>query len=230
MRVDIPPFNDVRVRQAMRLIVDRQQMLDLALNGQGRIGNDLYAVEDPVYASDLPQRQQDLEQAKSLLAQAGKSDLTVELPTSSDYVGFPESAQVISQQALKAGVTINVKKLDSGTYWDGYLKFPSRRTSGTRASTCRRRRPVLCPAPLQRVSLERSPVGGSHQAGLPHRGRRQAQGVVPRGAGHRVRPRRLHRLGVQQQGGCAQHPGPGRLRGQVGHPSHELALQHGVAR
>ena len=124
MRVDIPPFNDVRVRQAMRLIVDRQQILDLALNGQGRIGNDLYAIEDPVYASDLPQRQQDLEQAKSLLAQAGRSDLTVELPTSSDYVGFPESAQVISQQALKAGVTINVKKLDSGTYWDGYLKFP----------------------------------------------------------------------------------------------------------
>ena len=124
MRVDIPPFSDLRVRQAMRLIVDRPQMLSLALNGQGRIGNDMYAREDPVYASDLPQRVQDIEQAKSLLAQAGQSDLTVELPTSSDYVGFPESAQVIREQAKLAGVTINVRKLDSGTYWDGYLKFP----------------------------------------------------------------------------------------------------------
>ncbi|HJW75000.1 MAG TPA: ABC transporter substrate-binding protein, partial [Thermoleophilia bacterium] len=124
MRVDIPPFNDVRLRQAMRLIVDRPQMLQLALNDQGWVGNDMYAPFDPVYASDLPQRVQDTEQAKSLLKQAGQSDLRVELPTTSDYVGFPESAQVMREQAKLAGVTVNVKKLDSGTYWDGYLKFP----------------------------------------------------------------------------------------------------------
>jgi peptide/nickel transport system substrate-binding protein len=124
MRVDIPPFNDVRVRQAMRLIVDRPQMLQLALSNEGWVGNDMYAPFDPAYASDLPQRVQDLEQAKSLLQQAGQSDLRVELPTTTDYIGFPESAQVISEQAKAAGVTISVKKLDSGTYWDGYLKFP----------------------------------------------------------------------------------------------------------
>ena len=124
MRVDVPPFNDVRVRQAMRLIVDRPQMIQLALNDQGWVGNDMYAPFDTVYASDLPQRVQDIEQAKSLLKQAGQSDLRVELPTSTDYVGFPESAQVMREQAKLAGVTVNVKKLDSGTYWDGYLKFP----------------------------------------------------------------------------------------------------------
>src|SRR6266545_3193369 len=60
MRVDVPPFSDPRVRQAMRLIVDREQMVSQALNGQGRIANDLYAPFDPAYAKDLPQRQQDL--------------------------------------------------------------------------------------------------------------------------------------------------------------------------
>ena len=36
MRVDAAPFDDVRVRQAFRLIVDRQQMVDQVLSGQGR--------------------------------------------------------------------------------------------------------------------------------------------------------------------------------------------------
>ena len=54
MRVDEKPFSDVRVRQALRLICDRQQMIDKALSGYGRLGNDLYAPFDPAYAKDLP--------------------------------------------------------------------------------------------------------------------------------------------------------------------------------
>src|SRR5215212_6100293 len=67
MAIDMPPFDDVRVRQAMRLIVDRQGMIDQILSGYGFEGNDLYAPFDAGYASDLPQREQDIDQAKSLL-------------------------------------------------------------------------------------------------------------------------------------------------------------------
>src|ERR1035438_2325344 len=41
MRVDAGTFSDVRVRQAMRLVVDRQQMLDLVFGGYGNPGHDL---------------------------------------------------------------------------------------------------------------------------------------------------------------------------------------------
>ena len=51
----------------MRLICDRQQMIDQALSGYGTLGNDLYAPFDPAFAKDLPQREQDIDQAKSLL-------------------------------------------------------------------------------------------------------------------------------------------------------------------
>ena len=68
MRVDVAPFSDVRVRQALRLVVDRQQMIDQTLSGYGSLGNDMYAPLDVNYASDLPQREQDIDQAKSLLA------------------------------------------------------------------------------------------------------------------------------------------------------------------
>ena len=84
MRVDVKPFSDVRVRQAMRLICDRQQMIDNALSGKGTLGNDLYAPFDPAYAKDLPQREQDIDQAKSLLKQAGQEGLQVQLFTGDD--------------------------------------------------------------------------------------------------------------------------------------------------
>jgi peptide/nickel transport system substrate-binding protein len=125
MRVDAPPFNDVRVRQAFRLIVDRKQMVEQVLSGQGRIANDLYAPYDPAYAKDLPQRKQDLEQAKSLLKQAGRENLTVELVTAPVFQGIVEAAQVFAQQAKGAGVNVKLRKVDSGTFYgDNYLKWP----------------------------------------------------------------------------------------------------------
>jgi peptide/nickel transport system substrate-binding protein len=125
MRVDQAPFNDVRVRQAFRLMVDRPQMVQQVLSGHGRIANDLYSPFDPAYDSSLPQRHQDLAQAKSLLKQAGHASLTVELVTADIFQGVIAAAQVFAQQASGAGVTVNIKKVDSGTFYGpNYLKWP----------------------------------------------------------------------------------------------------------
>ncbi|MCL2418687.1 MAG: ABC transporter substrate-binding protein [Conexibacteraceae bacterium] len=125
MRVDQAPFNDVRVRQAFRLIVDRRQMVEQALLGQGHEANDLYARYDPAYDSALPQRQQDLEQAKFLLKKAGHANLKVNLTTADIYQGIVEAAQVFAQQAKGAGVTVNLQKVDPTTFYGpNYLKWP----------------------------------------------------------------------------------------------------------
>jgi peptide/nickel transport system substrate-binding protein len=118
MRVDTAPFSDVRVRQALRLIVDREEMVNRALNGQGRPGNDLYAPFDPAYARELPQRRQDIDQARSLLRQAGQDSLAVELKTSSGIgAGAVEAAQLFAKQAAAAGVTVRVDTVDSATFY-----------------------------------------------------------------------------------------------------------------
>jgi peptide/nickel transport system substrate-binding protein len=125
MRVDAAPFDDVRVRQAFRLIANRPQMIQQALAGHGKIGNDLYAPFDEAFASDLPQRKQDIDKAKSLLKAAGKDGLTVDLQTTNGALGMNEGAQVFAQQAKAAGVNVNVKILDSGAFYgDQYLKWP----------------------------------------------------------------------------------------------------------
>lgn len=124
MRVDQPPFSDVRVRQAMRLIVNRPQMVEQVLSGQGRIANDLYSPLDPAYDSCTPQRHQDLEQAKSLLKAAGHAGLTVQLVTAPVFQGVVQAAQVFAQQATGAGVNVQLRKVDTTTFYGAnYLKW-----------------------------------------------------------------------------------------------------------
>ena len=127
MRIDVKPFDDVRVRQAFRLIVDRQQMIDQAYSGLGAVANDMYGRYD-AGTPDLPQHAQDIEQAKSLLKQAGyDNNLTVELVTSEGALGGDEvaAAQVFAEQAKAAGVTVNIKKTDASVFYGkDYLSWP----------------------------------------------------------------------------------------------------------
>jgi peptide/nickel transport system substrate-binding protein len=118
MRVDRAPFNDVRVRQAFRLLMDRKQVIEEAYGGDARLGNDLYAIDDPLYDTSLPQRAQDIEQAKSLLKQAGHENLTVNLVTAAISTGVVDQCVVFAQQAKAAGVTINIQKLDTTTFYN----------------------------------------------------------------------------------------------------------------
>lgn len=124
MRVDQPPFDDVRVRQAFRLMVDRPQMVETVLNAQGSVANDIYGRYDPAYDHALPQRVQDLDQARSLLKQAGREGLTVQFVTAPVFQGAVQEAEAFAQQAKGAGVTVNLKQVDSGVFYGAdYLKW-----------------------------------------------------------------------------------------------------------
>ncbi|WP_017623325.1 ABC transporter substrate-binding protein [Nocardiopsis chromatogenes] len=125
MRVDKKPFDDVKVRQAFRLIVDRQKMIDQALNGHGLVGNDVYGRFDPFYDEDLPQREQDIAEARKLLKEAGyEDDLEVELVTGPINAGAEAAAQVFKEQAKQAGVTVKLKRVTSEEFYgDNYLEW-----------------------------------------------------------------------------------------------------------
>ena len=117
MRTDKDPFTDKRVRQAIALSMDRNALVDGLWEGKADIGND--SPFAPVYPStdtSVAQREQNLDQAKQLLADAGQSNLTVELNT---WNGFeiPDLAQLVKQYASQIGVTINLKITDAGTYY-----------------------------------------------------------------------------------------------------------------
>jgi peptide/nickel transport system substrate-binding protein len=116
MRVDQPPFNDVRVRQAMRLLVDRPQLIDSALDGYGVVANDVFSPYDPDFDSSL-RREQDIPKAKALLKQAGHENLAVTLVTSPAATGMVAMATVLKEQASAAGVTITLDNVPTSTFF-----------------------------------------------------------------------------------------------------------------
>jgi peptide/nickel transport system substrate-binding protein len=123
MAIDLEPFTDVRVRQAFRLMADREAIVEQVLSGHGRIANDLYSPFDSCFATDLAQRQQDFDQAKSLLKAAGQEGMEVDLHTTPGAAGMVDEAKVFAEQCRGAGVTVNVK-VDQNYYGDQYLKLP----------------------------------------------------------------------------------------------------------
>ncbi|HEX6934721.1 MAG TPA: ABC transporter substrate-binding protein [Streptosporangiaceae bacterium] len=123
MRVDQAPFNDVRVRQAMRLLVNRPQLINSALNGFATVGADVSSPYDPNYDTSL-HREQDIAQARHLLKAAGQENLAVQLVTSPVATGTVAMATVLQQQAKAAGVTINLKTVDPTTFFGpNYLSW-----------------------------------------------------------------------------------------------------------
>jgi len=124
MRVDKEPWNDNRVRQALKKCFERQKMLDLAWYGQGMLGHDAHvAPVHPAYCKkDIPAY--DPEGSKRLLAEAGfPNGIQVEL-TSQQARAEPAIAQVLKESAAAGGFDINLNLVPSSSYWDRWTEVP----------------------------------------------------------------------------------------------------------
>ncbi|HEY6356903.1 MAG TPA: ABC transporter substrate-binding protein, partial [Vicinamibacterales bacterium] len=125
MDVETAPFNDNRVRQAFRLMINRQQLVSTILGQFGVVGNDLFWPTDPDYASQLQQHAYDPDQAKSLLRAAGKDNMSVSIYTADAGPGMLDSATIFAEQAKQSGVTVTLNKVPGDQYYSAqYLKVP----------------------------------------------------------------------------------------------------------
>lgn len=121
MMVDTPPFDDARLRKALKLVQDRQAIVDLALLGFGTCMNDnpIRPNSPNAYRSDcIPQ---DIDKAKALLAKAGYPDgIALDLYTGATdlYPGANAMVQVYKEMAGQAGININVITAPSASYYD----------------------------------------------------------------------------------------------------------------
>src|SRR3712207_9533575 len=103
MFMDVPPFDDNRVRQAMKLVVDRQALVDTALLGFGIPGNDnpILPTSPDAYRTDIVKR--DVAKAKQLLAEAGHPDgITVDLHAADLMPGTMAMVQAYQQKIGRA--------------------------------------------------------------------------------------------------------------------------------
>lgn len=119
MWVDEPPFDDNRVRLALKYGVDRQAMIDSVLLGFGEVGNDNPIPPSSPNAHTSEARERDVERAKALLAEAGHGDgLEFDLYTAEGVPGMVNMAQTFAQMMSDIGVTANVIETPADSYWD----------------------------------------------------------------------------------------------------------------
>jgi peptide/nickel transport system substrate-binding protein len=109
MRNDIAPFNNKLVRQAIAYSLDRQAIVAALFKGQAVVGNDSpFAPVFPATDTSVPQRTQNIQKAKQLLAQAGvPRGFSTPLLTETTQE-IPHFAQIVKQYAAQIGVTINL--------------------------------------------------------------------------------------------------------------------------
>ncbi len=122
-RVDKGVYRDARVRRALKLIPDRDPYVNTVSDGYAVIGNDCPGFTNQFWASNL-HREQDLDQARSLLKAAGHEKLNITLKTSAVVPGMVETATLYKQQALGAGVNVQIDQITPANYFTpagGYL-------------------------------------------------------------------------------------------------------------
>jgi peptide/nickel transport system substrate-binding protein len=125
---DRPPFNDVRVRRAISMAIDRQKQVDTVYEGHGILGWGvpyIYWSDEMPTAADLgPYWQYRPEDAKKLLAEAGHPNGFE--TTLFYYEYFPQMTSQIQlvQQDLKRNLNIELKitKQDYTTYFGRYAE------------------------------------------------------------------------------------------------------------
>jgi len=135
MRVDLEPWDDNRVRTAMKMVQDREKILQLSYFGQGDLSIDAHVAPiHPEYCEqDIPAY--DPEGALALLEEYAAEKgidlpLKVNLATKNDQAE-PEIAQALKELALPGGFDITLDITEPSGYWDRWTEVDLGITSWT---------------------------------------------------------------------------------------------------
>jgi peptide/nickel transport system substrate-binding protein len=125
MHASVKPFDDARVRQAMRLAVDQAPILKVALKDIGAIGEHHHVAPSlPDYAK-LPEWKRDVAKAKQLLAEAGyPNGIDVELACRPQPDWELVAVQTMVEQWKEASIRVKINVMPSTQYWEVWTKVP----------------------------------------------------------------------------------------------------------
>ena len=109
-----PLGKDPRVREAFELALDREGIVEVAMDGEAAVGNQWVAPDNAYYAKNMPVPKRDLARAKALLKEAGVPNpgFTLMTPTTSDG---QKVAQVVQAMVKEAGFDVKIQSTEFAT-------------------------------------------------------------------------------------------------------------------
>jgi peptide/nickel transport system substrate-binding protein len=123
MRVDLKPWDDNRVRSALKLCQHREKILALAYQGEGMQGQDFHVYPKHPEYCEKPVPQYDPAKARQLLKEAGHADgIDVNLAVGSEWTDIVRYAEVLKQDAAPAGIRINIQTMPTSQYWEKWTE------------------------------------------------------------------------------------------------------------
>ncbi|MBZ9990665.1 ABC transporter substrate-binding protein [Mesorhizobium sp. BH1-1-5] len=118
MHCDEGPTKDARVRRAIALCLDREKLAAGLMKGRSALGNDSpFAAVYPSTDTSVPQRKQDIAQAKQLMEAAGLAQGFKMTLTTERYLEIPEYAQLIQNWVKEIGIELELNILDQSAYY-----------------------------------------------------------------------------------------------------------------
>jgi len=121
MRQDMAPGQSADFTEAMKLLMDREQMKSAIFQGFATVGNDTPIAPGARYFnSELPQREFDPEKAKFLIKKAGFENAKIPLVASNAAAGSVDIAVMMQQSAAKVGIKMDVQTKSIDGYWTNH--------------------------------------------------------------------------------------------------------------
>lgn len=111
------PLDDVRVRQAICMAIDREAIVKSVLFGHGEVANSFIPAGALFYNKDNPTCKYDPEGAKKLLADAGVRDLSLKYLIASGSSIDDQTAVLIKDNLSKVGIDADIEKQEPGQEW-----------------------------------------------------------------------------------------------------------------
>lgn len=106
------PYNNPKVRQAFHYAIDKQTLIDSVLKGKAEVSTSFLPKVNPAYKKASTQFDYDVAKAKALLAEAGASNLKVNLLTT-DHPWISQLAPLVKQNLEAVGLKVNVTSVAS---------------------------------------------------------------------------------------------------------------------